>query len=242
MKIIEVKNLSFSYNQRSILENISFSIEEGDYIALAGPNGAGKTTLIRILLELEKASSGEISYNNFNLKKETGYLPQNSSSISFFPAKVEEIISLGLLPLKNFPKRINYRDREKIEEILNILDILSLKNKMISELSGGQTQKVLLGRALVSNPKLLILDEPGTGLDTKSRDSFFKLLEKINKEIGTSIIIITHDFSEIGKYAKKLLFIDKRMLFFGAFSDFCESKEMEKHFGPFSQHIICHQH
>ncbi|MDD4201542.1 MAG: metal ABC transporter ATP-binding protein [Candidatus Paceibacterota bacterium] len=247
MNIISVKNLSFKYEKISILEDINFSVNKGDYVALAGPNGSGKTTLIRTVLGLEKAN-GEIflfgkKIKEFNDWGKIGYLPQKASfSTPIFPAKVKEVVSLGLLSSKKHPKRINSFDKLKIEETLKILDIFNLKDILINNLSGGQQQRVFLARAIVSDPQMLILDEPSSGLDISSRENFFELLKKINKEKGVAIILITHDASDIGKYANKLLYLDKKILFYGLFSDFCKSKEMEKYFGHFSQHLICHQH
>ncbi len=245
--ILSVKDLSFKYQKVPILKNISFSVQKGDYIALAGPNGAGKTTLIRILLRLEKSSAKiEIfgkNLNDFAFWNKVGYLPQKASFINpLFPAKVKEVVSLGILSYKKSPKRINYQDKIRIEEILNLLEIYDLRESLVTDLSGGQQQRVLLARALVSNPEFLILDEPSSGLDTASRKNFFELLRKLNKEEKITIILITHDASDIGKYANKLIYLDRKILFYGLFSDFCKSKDMEKYFGTFSQHLICHQH
>lgn len=245
--IVSVKNLYFKYGKTAILEDVSFTIEKGDYLALAGPNGAGKTTLIRLLLSLEKGS-GRIEIfktllNKFSNWEKIGYLPQRAAVFNpLFPATVEETVSLGILSSKSFPKKLNTEDKRKIEEMLETLDIIQLKDRLISGLSGGQQQKVFLARALISNPEILVLDEPGSGLDLKSRENFFNLLKKVNEERKTAIILITHDASEIGRYADKLLYLDKKIIFYGKFSDFCKSKEMEKYFGQFSQHLICHQH
>jgi zinc transport system ATP-binding protein len=122
------------------------------------------------------------------------------------------------------------------------MDIAPLRDKLVGALSGGQQQRVFLSRALVSDPELLILDEPSTALDPKTREQFFELAEKLNKDKGVTLIIITHDTAHIGQYASKLLYLDKRVVFYGGFADFCQSKEMERYFGPFSQHLICHQH
>lgn len=246
MPVIDVKNLSFKYGGINVLEDISLSVQKGDYIAIAGPNGAGKTTLIKAVLGLEKAS-GEIEIfkeklRNFKSWNRVGYLPQKVSfSSPLFPAKVKEVVSLGLLSLKKHPKKINFSDKARIEEALKTLGVSELRDTLINNLSGGQQQRVFLARALVSSPDILILDEPGTGLDVESRENFFNLLKKLNEK-GITIMLITHDASDIGKYASKLLFLDKKIIFYGPFSDFCKSQKMEKYFGSFSQHLICHQH
>lgn len=246
--IIETKNVSVHYGQTEALKDISFAIEKGDFVGLAGPNGAGKTTLIKAILGLLPVSKGKIELfgkakEKFNDWGKIGYLPQKKSTINaLFPATVDEVVMLGLLSQKKFPKRITTSDYKRVNEILQELGISDLKKRMLSELSGGQQQKALLARALVSNPKILIFDEPSTSLDPESRESFFQILQKLNKQNDIAVILITHDTGYIGQYANKLLYIDKGMIYFGNFSDFCTSEKMNLHFGKYSQHIICHQH
>ena len=246
--LIETKNLSVSYDKNEVLHDISFFVSPGDFIGLAGPNGAGKTTLVKTILGLTPMSSGSIELfgqasTKFNGWGKIGYLPQKNSTINaLFPATVLEIIMLGLMSQKKYPKKINSKDKEKVNEILETLEISDLKNKMLSELSGGQQQKVLLASSLVSKPELLIFDEPSTALDPQSRESFFALIKKLNTELGIAIILITHDTAYIGQYAGKLLYIDKDLIYFGSFSDFCRSEKMTKYFSEYEQHAICHQH
>jgi len=246
--IIETKNLSDSYGQTEALTNVSFTVEKGDFVGLAGPNGAGKTTLIKTILGLLPTSKGEIKLfgktkEKFNDWGKIGYLPQKLSTINtLFPATVDEVVTLGLLSQKKIPRIINANDQKRASETLRELGIFDLKKRMLSELSGGQQQKVLLARALVSNPEILIFDEPSTALDPESRESFFQLIQKLNKKNGTAVILITHDTGYIGQYANKLLYIDKSLVYFGKFSDFCQDEKMNAYFGKYEQHIICHQH
>jgi zinc transport system ATP-binding protein len=246
--IIETKNLSVYYGQTEALKDVSFAIEQGDFVGLAGPNGAGKTTLIKAILGLLPISKGKIELFGKTKEKfddwgKIGYLPQKFSTINaLFPATVDEVVMLGLLSQKKFPKRITASDQKKVNDILQGLDIINLRKRMLSELSGGQQQKVLLARALVSSPEILIFDEPSTALDPESRESFFQLIQKLNKQNGIAIILITHDTSYIGQYANKLLYIDKSLIYFGKFSDFCVSEKMNSYFGKYEQHVICHQH
>lgn len=246
--IIEAKNISVNYGPSEVLKNISFKIERGDFVGLAGSNGAGKTTLVKALLGLLSLVNGEIELfgereERFKDWQKIGYLPQKFSTINaLFPATVEEIIGLGLLSTKKFPKRITAADRQKTKKLMAELGITEQSKKMLSELSGGQQQKVLLGRALISEPEVLIFDEPSTALDPNSRDAFFRLLQTLNKEKGITIILITHDTGYIGKYANKLLYIDRELIYFGKFSEFCSDHKMKSYFGEHEQHIICHQH
>lgn len=246
--IIETKNLSVNYGQTEALKDVSLAIEQGDFLGLAGPNGAGKTTLVKAILGLTPVLNGKIELfgiakEKFNDWGKIGYLPQKLSTINaLFPATVDEVVMLGLLSQKKFPKRIEAVDRKKVNETLKELGIDNLKKRMLLELSGGQQQKVLLARALVSDPQVLIFDEPSTALDPESRESFFQLIQKLNKQKGITIILITHDTGYIGQYANKLLYIDKSLIYFGKFTDFCTSEKMNSYFGKYEQHIICHQH
>ena len=246
--IIETKNLSVHYGQTEALKDVSFVIEKGDFVGLAGPNGAGKTTLIKAILGLIPISNGEIkilgnSIEKFNNWGKIGYLPQHSSTINaLFPATVNEIVTLGLLSPKKIPRRITNTDKTKVDQIFKELEINDLQNKMLSELSGGQQQKVLLARALVSNPEILIFDEPSTALDPNARESFFNLVQKLNKENGIAIILITHDTGYIGSYANKLMYLDHELKYFGEIEGFCGTNKENHSFEKSGKHIIWHQH
>lgn len=240
-KIIEVKNLSVNYGKTEVLKDISFNIHEGDYIGVVGPNGAGKSTLIKALLDLVKSSEGEVIYNID--KSFIGYLPQiTEASHKMFPASVFEVISTGLLLKKKFPKILNKDDKIKVTESLELLNITDLSHKKIGDLSGGQQQRVLLARALVSKPKLLILDEPTSALDPKIRNEFYELLKELNEKLKVTIVLISHDMGTIGKYASKLVYLDKNLIFNGSFHEFCSSEDMTQYFGFISQHQMCWRH
>jgi len=247
-KIIEIKNLSVHYGQTEALKDVSFAIEQGDFIGLAGPNGAGKTTLIKAILGLLPITKGKVELFGQVKKKfsdwgKIGYLPQKFATINtLFPATVNEVIMLGLLSQKKFPKRMTTGDQNKVNSILKELDIIGLKKRMILELSGGQQQRVFLARALVSNPEVLIFDEPSTALDPKSRKDFFQYIQKLNQEKGVTIILITHDTGYIGNYANKLLYIDRSLVFFGKISEFCPPGKNHQYFEKSDEHIIWHQH
>jgi len=246
--ILSVKNLYCSYGPVEVLSDVGFDIEKGDYIGLAGPNGAGKTTLVKTVLGLSEKFKGNIKLfgqelKSFNGWGRIGYLSQRVTSFNpLFPAAVKEVVGLGLLSQKKFPRRFTQTDGAKIRQSLSLMGISDLEDKPVSDLSGGQQQRVFLARALVSNPELLILDEPGTALDPQSREDFFEFIKQLNKDKGITIILITHDTAQIGQYANKLLYLDKKVVFYGSFSDFCRSTEMHHYFGHFSQHLICHQH
>jgi len=246
--ILSSDRLHFQYNGVEILSDISFHIESGDYVGIVGPNGSGKTTLIKLALGFFKPTMGRIelfgqSPDQFTDWQKVGYLPQKASYFSpYFPATVKEVVSLGLLSKKRFPKRIGKHDDKTINDVLSLMDITSIKEKLIGELSGGQQQRVLIAKAMVNEPELLILDEPTTALDPEGREKFFDTLRNLNEKKKLTTIMVTHDIGTIGKYASKLMYIDKKVVFFGGFDNFCASPEMSSYFGEYSQHIICHRH
>lgn len=247
MSVVEVKNLSVKYEHSYLFSGITFSLEEGDYVALSGPNGSGKSTLVKTILGLIEAEEGEINLFGKPIKDfcdwfKVGYVPQKINLSPFFPANVKEAVTMGLISKKGFPVRFQKSDVDKVEEVLEIMGIKDLAKKNICELSGGQFQRVIISRALVTDPELLILDEPTTALDPDTRDRFFNVLEKLNSERKTTIILITHDTGTVGKYAKKLMYFDRGIIFFGTFDEFCKSERMSDYFGYGSQHLICHRH
>ncbi len=229
-KIIEAQNITVKYSSHMVLNDVSFSIEKQDYIGLVGANGSGKTTLVKALLGLLPLSKGKITWENgAKTVQSIGYLPQVAVTGNlFFPAEVHEIVATGLLGGKKFPKKMTKADDLAIDSILERLQIIALKHKRIGDLSGGQQQRVLLARAMVSKPKLLILDEPTSALDPRVRDSFFKLIDDINQNDQTSILLVSHDLGSIKRYAKKMMVLDRELIYFGPSSDF-ELGEFDHH-------------
>jgi len=191
--LFEVKNLSLGYENEKIINNISFKVNEKDFIIVVGKNGAGKSTLIKGILGLIKPMEGEIVFDPSLNRKLIGYMPQETKVESSFPASVMEIVLSGRINKMGFRPFYNKEDKEKAIEALKILNIYDIKNKSFSDLSGGQRQKTLLARSLCATDKLLILDEPSNNLDNTSREEFYLLLMKLNKELGISIIMISHD-------------------------------------------------
>ncbi|HEY9059450.1 MAG TPA: metal ABC transporter ATP-binding protein [Pseudobacteroides sp.] len=242
--ILSVQNLTMKYGRNEVLSSISFEVEAGDYIGIVGPNGSGKTTLMKGLLGLLLPSEGKIQFgDNANGRSFIGYLPQKAvMNDRLFPAKVKEIVSIGLLGNKKMPKVITKKDIEKIDIILEKLKISDLKDKKIGDLSGGQQQRVLLARAMVSSPQMLILDEPTSALDPKIREEFYEMISSLNKDDGVTVLLVSHDVGSIGKYTRKMLYLDRRMVFYGSYAEFCKSKEMTEYFGFFAQHHFCWRH
>jgi len=248
VKVINIEKLSYSYNSIEVLSNISCDISHGDYVGLVGPNGSGKSTLIRLMLGLLAPASGSAMLfghpsSEMKCRERIGYLPQKMSFFNpYFPSTAREIVVLGLLSRKKFPKRLDAADEQRIDMTLERLNIADIGHKMIGGLSGGQQQRVFIARALVNDPDLLLLDEPTTALDPETRENFFEILADMNSRKKVTVILVTHDIGTIGKYASKLLYIDKEVIFYGGFDDFCLSGDMTKFFGASSQHLICHRH
>ena len=248
MSVITVENLSVKMHNSVVLSDISFSVKSGEYIGIVGPNGSGKSTLIRALLGLDDIDGGSIeimgqSISQFSAWHKIGYLPQATVVANkSFPASVGEVVATGLLGAKSFPRRLKKTDRNRVLQILETLDIADLYQEQIGELSGGQSQRVFLARAMVSDPDILILDEPTAALDPVTRTHFYETIASLNQDQKKTILLITHDSSTIGKYAVKLLYLDRRLVFFGNFKEFCQSRNMSNYFGDFAQHLMCHQH
>jgi zinc transport system ATP-binding protein len=248
IEIVSSEGLGCCYREGSVLENITFSVQAGEYVGIVGPNGSGKSTLVQALLGLVPISSGSARLfgsdcSAFSQWGRVGYLPQSLHLLNpVFPATVAETVSLGLLSLKKFPRRLTRTDRETVDTLLENLSIYDIRLKLIGELSGGQQQRVLLARALVNNPDLLILDEPTAALDPETRERFYHMIADINRSRGVTVMLVTHDTGVIGQHASKMLYLDKRMLFYGSFDDFCHSPEMSSLFGEHSQHLMCHRH
>jgi len=248
MKIIEVENLRSRYNGISVLDDITFSVSGGDYIGLVGPNGSGKTTLIKNILGILRPESGQIRLfgqylSEFQEWFRVGYLPQRLSSLNpGFPSTVEEIVALGLIAGRRRPGYSGDSYRDAVEKALHLLNISDIRKKKIGELSGGQQQRVLIARAIINEPDLIVLDEPAAALDPETREQFYAMLTHFNRQKNATIILVTHDIGSIGQYANKLLLVDRRVVFYGSFADFCSSSHMTDLFGIHSQHVICHRH
>jgi zinc transport system ATP-binding protein len=238
MPIIRVDDLTFRYNGTDVINNITFEVEKGIYLAIVGPNGSGKSTLIKNILGILKPVQGQVElFGNplaiFRQWQKIGYLPQRLSGLNVhFPGTVEEIVQMGL------PKK----DAANLKLTLEMMGIGHLSSRLIGELSYGEQQRAMLARALIRRPELLIFDEPTTALDPETRGMFYSLTQKMSRTEGTTVILVTHDSGVIGQYAQNLLYLDKKVIFSGTFKDFCSSRDMTGFFGPTSQHIICHQH
>ena len=230
--IINVDNLSYYYDSFPSLDHVSFSVEKGDFLGIIGPNGAGKTTLFQCILGILNNFSGEISLFGSNIKQNKkilqriGYVPQKKSVEQTFPATVSEIVSLGVIG-KDIKK-------ESIESAIDFVELGSYRYKRIGELSEGQQQRVIIAKALVKQPELLILDEPTTGIDSVAQNKFYDLLTRLNKDRGITIIWSSHDMNAVEKLASKVACIDRKLFFHGESEDFFGNEERMKSYVEFA--------
>ena len=212
------KNLKLGYNSRVVIEDLSFSVNKGDYLCIVGENGSGKTTLMKTLLRLLKPLSGTITTGDGLLVDEIGYLPQQTEVQRDFPASVREIVLSGCQSRCGKRPFYNKAEKKLVVEALETMGISNLAKKCYKELSGGQQQRVLLARALCATQKMLLLDEPVTGLDPSATEEMYDLIESLHKK-GITIIMITHDIEAAKKYATHILHIGKD-IFFGDKNDY----------------------
>ncbi|TKC19931.1 metal ABC transporter ATP-binding protein [Robertmurraya kyonggiensis] len=247
--IIEIKQLSYRYEKENVLENIDMTVPQGSFLAVVGPNGSGKSTLLKLLLGLLKIQEGEIKifgediqrFKNWHL---IGFVSQKANSFnSGFPATVYEVVGSGLTKKVGLFKFMNQNDHHKIKEAIESVGLTKFMNRNIGELSGGQQQRVFIARALVSEPKLLILDEPTVGVDAQNVQSFYEMLEDLNKVRGITLLLVTHDVGTISDKVTDVACLNKHMHFHGKSEEFekLQHNEMSQFYGH-DVHLITHDH
>ena len=214
-KVLEVKDLSFSYPDKSILHRLSFDVDAGDFMCIIGTNRTRKTTLLKLILNQLSPLEGEIKLLGTNSEKykdfaSIAYVSQKATNINRdFPATVEEVVSLGLYSKKGLFKRNTKEDKKLIDSALERVGMLDYKHRQIGYLSGGQQQRVFIAKALISNPRIIFLDEPTTGIDIRAVDSICCLLGDLNKNSGITIVMVTHDISSIIYHSNKILVLSE---------------------------------
>ena len=230
MALISCKNLSLGYDGREIIKDLSFDIDEGDYLCIVGENGSGKTTLMKTLLGLNPLISGKIEFGNGLKGSEIGYLPQQTPVQRDFPASVMEIVLSGFEGSMGLRPFYSSEQKGKACENLKKMGIEHLKNRCYRELSGGQQQRVLLARALCATKKLILLDEPVAGLDINATEEMYSIVERLNREDNITVIMISHDIAAAEKYATHILHIGGSH-FFGTKEEYINSGDFGARFG-----------
>lgn len=238
MNVVEIKNLTVEYSGVRALDNISFSINQDDFLGIIGPNGAGKSTLFACMLGIITEFKGEIYFFGENIRKskkylrDVGYVPQKPIFEKNFPATVKEVVRMGL----------KKGSEKKIDEALQQVWIHELSHRRIGELSVGQQQRVFIAKALVGDPKVLILDEPVTGIDKQSTEIFYSILRDLNQKHNITIIWSSHDLDAVNKLANKVACLNKTLFFHGVSQEFFSNEELIKQYSESSMQQHMHHH
>ncbi len=238
MNVVDIRNLTIDYQGVKALDNVSFSVNDNDFLGIIGPNGAGKTTLFACMLGILNNYKGEINFFGQDVKKsrkylkEIGYVPQKPIFEKNFPATVTEIVRLGI---KNGSEK-------QVDDVLQQVWIHELSHRRIGELSGGQQQRVFIAKALIGNPKILILDEPVTGIDTQSKELFYSILRDLNKNQKITIIWSSHDLDAVNKLANKVACLNRTLFFHGVSHEFFDNEELLKQYSETSMQQHMHDH
>lgn len=219
--VVTMENISFAYEEKTILENVNLEISRGAFMGLVGPNGGGKTTLIKLILGLEQPNQGSIRILNEPIRQfrnwnKLGFVSQKANAFNRgFPATVFEVVSMGLTAKVGYFKFLNQKHKEKIMQAIDQVGMLEYAKENVGNLSGGQQQRVFIARSLVNEPELLILDEPTVGVDQENVKRFYDLLHKLNEERGITLLLVTHDTGIMTEHATDLVCLNKTLHFHG---------------------------
>ncbi|GAE33428.1 metal ABC transporter ATP-binding protein [Halalkalibacter akibai] len=244
---VEIENVSFYYGNQQILENISLQIPKGSFLGLVGPNGSGKSTLIKLVLGLLEPQQGEIRLfgektSKFRQWEKIGFVSQKANSFNTgFPATVFEVVSMGLYGKVGLFRFLNRKHKQLVRDAITQVGMEEFINKNIGELSGGQQQRVFIARALVSEPELLILDEPTVGVDAKSVRQFYDMLDHLNKEKGITLVMVTHDIGAMTDHVTDVACLNKTLHFHGNTADFEANQDLSTFYGH-DVHLLTHNH
>lgn len=244
--VIDIRSLTFQYESRVVLENINLQIKKGTFLGLVGPNGSGKSTLIKCILGLLKPQKGEITVFDEPISKfkhwdKIGFVSQKANSFnSGFPATVFEVVSMGLFGKVGLFRFLTKKHKEKVKQAIELVGMSDYMKQNIGQLSGGQQQRVFIARALVSDPELLILDEPTVGVDIQSVQSFYQMLTKLNKT-GITLFLVSHDVAGMTEHVNAVACLNKSLHFHGNTKDFKENHKLSQFHGQ-EVHLLVHNH
>lgn len=244
---LDVTDVSFRYGDQQILENITFTIDCGDYLGIIGPNGSGKTTLLKLILGLLEPTSGDIKVLGQPIRQladrhEIGYVPQRITQSDWqFPASVQEVVESGRTASRGLFGSFTSADKKAVKKAIEVTGIGDYRNRLIGELSGGERQRVFIARALASDPKILILDEPTVGVDLDSQERFYTLLCELNKKHDLTILLVSHDIDVVAQEVKTVLFLNKTIIAHGSPKDLLKEGHLEKLYSNQMKFIV-HRH
>jgi len=217
-KAIEVNDVGVKYGRQTVLKDVSFELEKGNFLGIIGPNGGGKTTLLKVLLGLVKPDNGTVKIFGKTVNKSgdiVGYVPQRMNFDIQFPISVWEVVLMGRVGSLGLKPFFSKKDKKIASHSLELVDMLEYKDRQFSKLSGGQQQRVLIARALADRPKILLLDEPTASVDEQIRTNIYELLEELNREEGITIVLVSHDIGVISSHVEKVACLNKYLIYHG---------------------------
>ncbi|EIW17245.1 MULTISPECIES: metal ABC transporter ATP-binding protein [Pelosinus] len=232
---VKLFDIHFSYNTNVAIDNISLTISQGDFVAVVGPNGAGKSTMLKIIAGLIKPTRGQVQIGGkdiFTAKGHglIGYVPQNyGKNVQGFPATVKEVVALGLTLGAAAAKKNHQAANHITNHMMELVGVENLRDRRIGELSGGQQQRVMVAMALAANPQLLLLDEPTSGIDYEASARIYELLGTLNKNLGITIVMVSHDIEKAVSWANKVACINRKLCFFGSSKEFDDTHAQSRH-------------
>jgi zinc transport system ATP-binding protein len=243
---VEIEKVSVRYGEVSVLEDIDLTVDPGDFLGIIGPNGSGKTTLLRIMLGLLAPTSGQVrlfGHPPASLKQwgRLGYVPQKATFDPALPVTVGEVVASGLIATLGLLRRVRAAERQRVTDVLAQVGMTAHAAARVGSLSVGQQQRVLIARALVSDPELLILDEPTGGVDPEAQTSFYALLHHLNREREVTLILVSHDIGVVAKEVTRLACLNRRLIFHGRPGDFLSDAALAALYGP-AVRVVSHDH
>ena len=242
---VDVRDVTFAYGDRPVIEDVSLTVEAGEFLGLVGPNGSGKTTLLELVIGLHRPDSGSVTLFGEPAAERAngervGYVPQDvGEAADEMPVTVEEVVRMGRYPRRYFG-RFRAEDRTAIADALDRVGIADIADRRIGRLSGGQRQRAFIARALAAEADLLALDEPTVGVDAESREAFYDLLHELNDE-GMTIVLIEHDIGVVTTHATEIACLNRELFFHGDPEAFVETDALAEAYGN-AQHVVAHDH
>ncbi len=245
--VAELEHICFSYGTERVLNEISFTVRQGDFLGIIGPNGSGKTTLLRVLLGLLRTDCGHVrlfgtEVREFHEWQRIGYIPQKLVAFeSRFPASVFEVVISGRCGRAGLTRRFEAADRNAALWALETVGMSDYRDRLIGRLSSGQQQRVFIARALVSGPELLVLDEPTVGVDLDAQEQFYSLLRHLNRDVGTTLILVSHDIGVVAREVMQLACLNRALVFHGSPEEAMRSGALAQLYRAESW-VVAHRH
>jgi zinc transport system ATP-binding protein len=245
-ELIRVEGVSFQYDSIPVLEEVNFSISQGDFVAVLGPNGSGKTTLVKLILGLYRPTKGRVflmgkPVDDFSDWPKIGYVPQKATHIDpFYPASVKEVVAMGLVSTRLASRSAKKERDTAVDLALERVGMAAFRDRPIGRLSGGQQQRVFIARAVVNSPELLFLDEPTAGVDAATQGLFYEMLHQLNERQRITIVLVTHDIGIVNRHVTKVACLSQRLVFHGTHVEFCQSEAFKAMLE--SGHLVSHVH